>query len=51
MQFFRMLIFHTVFASCLKYGIICLFGTIACATLFLTSHASKVLIENSNLVL
>lgn len=51
MQFFCMLVFHTGFASYLKYGIICLFGTIACATLFLISHASKVLIENSNLVL
>lgn len=51
MQFFCMLIFHTVFASYLKFGLICLFGTIACATLFLTSYASKVSIENSNLVL
>lgn len=43
--------FSHVFASHLKYRIICLFGTIACATLFLISHVSRVLIANSNLVL
>lgn len=51
MQFICMLIFHTVFASFLKYGVTCLFGATARATLSLTSHASKVSTENNNLIL
>lgn len=39
------------FASYLKYGMVFLPATTARATLFLTSHASKVSTEKSNLVL
>lgn len=47
-----MLIFHTAFVSYLKYRIFWFFfGTTARAMLFLTGHASKVSIENNNLLL
>jgi len=46
-----MSIFHTVLESCLKYGILFSFGPTACTTLFLTSRASKVSTEKSDLIL